>query len=185
MDTSESLETTDTASSQRAPRAPKRRKPDSGDSPEKGVLTKLPGDICGHCKECCTETGEQGKAVQCDLCGVWVHARYDGISVDQCTQLVSLTSSVENIAYLCKLNSCQSCFKQLIFKFFIDINNHDDFDARLEKVEAKLDEIVLKVGSELESYAKIMQSLPSSNSVVEIKVNEVVQEFGTRLDSHR
>jgi len=30
-----------------------------------------------------------------------------------------------------------------------------------------------------------MQSLPSSNSVVEIKLNEeVVQEFGTRLDSH-
>jgi len=186
MDTSESLEITNTASSQRTPaRAPKRKKPDSEDSPEKGVLTKLPGDICGHCKERCTDSGKQGQAVQCDLCGVWVHASCDGISVDQYTQLVSLTSSVENIVYLCKLNSCQSRFKQLIFKSMKDTDNDDDFDARLEKVEAKLDEIVLKVGSELESHTKTMQSLPSSNSAVETKLNEVVREFGTRLDSHR
>ena len=75
METSQPLEMNDTASSQRTPaRGPKRKKPDSDDSPKKRVLANLPGDICGHCKERCTETGKQGQAVQCDLCGVWVPA---------------------------------------------------------------------------------------------------------------
>ena len=73
----------------------------------------------------------------------------------------------------------------MIFKSTKDTENHDDFDAKLEKVEAKLDEIVPKVGSKLESHTKTMQSLPSSSSAVETKLNGVVQEFGTRLDSHR
>jgi len=109
------------------------------------VLANLPGDVCGHCKKRCTDSGEQGQAVQCDLCGVWVHASCDGISVEQCKQLVSLTSSIENIAYLCKLNSCQSRFKQLILKC-VKADNHDDLYSRLEKVEAKLDSIVQEVG---------------------------------------
>ena len=88
----------------------KRKKPDSADSP---VLENSLGDICGHCRKQCTETGKQGQAVQCDLCGIWVHAECDGISVDQYKLLVSLTSSVDNIAYLCKFNSCQSRFKQI------------------------------------------------------------------------
>ena len=117
METLQPLKMNNTTFSQGTPaRGPKRKKPDSDDSPKKGVLANLPGDICGHCKEHCTETGKQGQAIQCDLCGVWVHASCDGISVDQYELLVSLTSSIENIAYLCKLNSCQSCLKQLILK---------------------------------------------------------------------
>jgi len=53
MDTSESPEMTDTASSQRTPLAPKRKKPDSEDLPEKGVLTKLSA-VCGLIMNACT-----------------------------------------------------------------------------------------------------------------------------------
>ena len=56
---------------------------------------------CGHCKERCTESGKQGQAIQCDLCGVWVHASCEGVSEDQYKQLVSFTSTIENIAYTC------------------------------------------------------------------------------------
>ena len=94
----------------------KRRKPESNDSPVKEVLTNFSGDICRHCDKQCTETGEQGQAIQCDLCGVWVHAVCDGISKDHYQGLVSLTSNVENLAYLCKLNSCQARFRQMIFE---------------------------------------------------------------------
>ena len=72
--------------------------------------------LCKHCNKQCTETGEQALAIQCDLCGVWVCAVCDGISPDQYQGLISLTSSIENLAYLCKLNSCQARFKQLIFE---------------------------------------------------------------------
>ena len=185
METLQPLEMNNATSSQGTPaRGPKRKKPDSDDSPNKGVLANLPGDICGHCKERCTETGKQGQAVQCDLCGVWVHASCDGISVDQYELLVSLTSSIENIAYLCKLNSCQSRLKQLILKSVEVVDNHDDLSSRLDKVEVKLDEIIHKVGSELENHNKTIQSLPNNTSAVETKLNKVVQELGTRLDSH-
>ena len=79
---------------------PKRPRP-ADDWPEKGVITHLSGDICKHCYKQCTETGEQGQAIQYDFCGVWVYVVCDGISKDHYQGLVSLTSSIENLAYLC------------------------------------------------------------------------------------
>ena len=42
----------------------KEKEPGSEYSPEKGVLTKLPGDICGHCKGRCTYVQKLGKKVR-------------------------------------------------------------------------------------------------------------------------
>jgi len=162
----------------------KRHKPDSDDSPMKSMLSNLSGDICGHCKKQCTETGEQGQAIQCDFCGVWVHAVCDGISKGQYESLVSLTSDVENIAYFCKPNSCQARFKQIIFEAVKANNARGELQSRLEKVEAKLDKIVQEVGSRLDNHSKTIESIPSSASAVEVKLNKVVQELGTKLDSH-
>jgi len=39
---------------------------------------------------------KKGQAVQCDLCGAWVHALCDGINGDQYKALVSLTTKIEN-----------------------------------------------------------------------------------------
>jgi len=132
----------------------------------------LSGDICKHCNKQCTETGEQGQAIQCDLCGVWVYALCDGLSKDQYQGLVSLTSSIENLAYLCKLNSCQTRFKQMIFKIAKAKNDNNEIQSRIEKVEAKLDKIVQEVGSKLENHSKTIESIPSSASAVEVKLNK-------------
>ena len=132
----------------------KRRKPDSDDSPVKGVLTNLSGDICRHCDKQCTETGEQGQAIQCDLCGVWVHAVCDGINKNHYQGLVSLTSNIENLVYLCKLNSCQARFKQMIFETVKVNSDCNELHSRLEKVEAKLDKIVQKLAQNLKITAK-------------------------------
>ena len=40
----------------------KRHKP-ADDSPVKGVIMNLSGDICKHCDKCCAEIGEQGHAI--------------------------------------------------------------------------------------------------------------------------
>ena len=72
------LEKTSAASTQKVSTLLKRRKPDSGVSPQKGLLSDLPGDLCGHCNEHCTELGKQGQVVECDLCGAWVHALCEG-----------------------------------------------------------------------------------------------------------
>ena len=164
METSQSPQTT-AESLQKTPAGQvKRKRPD--DSPEKGVLANLSGDICGHCTQRCTESGKQGQAVQCDLCGVWVHAECDGISADQYKLLVSLTSSVENIAYLCKLNSCQSWFKQMIFESVKAVNVQNELTSRLEKVEAKLNETVKEVSAKIDDLCSSNNNLKQQITVM-------------------
>ena len=143
--------------------------PDSDDLPVKGALTNLSGDICAHCDKQCTETGEQG---QCDLCGVWVYAVYDGISKDQYEGVMALILNIENLTYICKLNSCLS-------------SDCNELHSRLAKVEAKLDKTVQEIASRLENHSKAIESIPNSALAVEVKLNEVGQELDTRLDSHR
>ena len=75
----------------------KRCKPDSGVLPQKRLLTDLPGDLCGHCNEHYTESGKQGQAVERDLCGAWVHALCEGVSIDHYQSLVSLSSNIEGL----------------------------------------------------------------------------------------
>ena len=68
----------------------------------------------------------------------------------------------------------------MIFESVKAVNNYNELNSRFEKVETKLDEIV----HEVENYSKTIQSLPSNATAVETKLSKVVQEFGTRLDSH-
>ena len=72
------------------------------------------------------------QAIQCDLCGVWVHAVCDGLSKDQYQGLVSLTSGIENLAYLGKLNSCQAQFKQMIFEIAKATTDSSKIQKRLK-----------------------------------------------------
>ena len=179
-----SLEKTSAASTQKVFAPLKRRKPDSGVSPQKGLLTDLPGDLCGHCNERCTESGKQGQAVECDLCVALVHALCEGVSTDHYQSLVSLLSNVEGLTYLCKLHSCQSRFKQLVSKAAKASNDCDKFHSRLENVKAKLDKFVEEVSSGLETHRKTIESIPKNASAVESKSTKVVQELGTKLDGH-
>ena len=37
-------------------------------------------DICGHCMKRCTKTGSLSKAIQCDYCKFWFHAKCEDLS---------------------------------------------------------------------------------------------------------
>ena len=93
-------------------------------------------------------------------------------------------ANVENLAYLCRLNSCQVRFKQMVFEITKANSDCNELHSRLKKVEAKLDKIVQEGGSKLENHSKTIKSIPNSASAVEVKLNKVVQELGTRIDSH-
>ena len=121
----ETLEKTGAASPKKVSAPLKRRKPDSGVSLQKGLLTDLPGDLCGYCNERCTESGKQGQAIECDLCGAWLHALCEGVNTDHYQSLVSFSSNFEGLTYLCKLNSCQSRFKQIVGSANQKIESHD------------------------------------------------------------
>ena len=59
---------------------------------------------------CTTES----KAIQCDLCHVWVHSECEGISNESYNKMNEIFSGVANVSYYCELNSCHSRIKQLV-----------------------------------------------------------------------
>ena len=133
----------------------KRHKPDLDNLPVKGILINLSGDICRHCDKQCIETGEQGQEIQCDLCGVTgvlVHAACDGISKDHYQGLVSRTSNIENLAYLCRLNSCQVRFKYL--KLLKPIVTVTKSILDLKRVRSNLTKLCKKLAQSLKITAK-------------------------------
>ena len=97
---------------------------------------------------------------------------------------MSLSSNIEGLTYHCKLNSCQSQFKQMVSKAAKASNDCDKLHSRLDKIEAKLDKFVKKVSSGLETHRKSIESIPKNASAVGSKLNKVVQEPGTKLDGH-
>ena len=99
----------------------KRRKPKRplSVSPEKvqESLQNLPGGNCFKCKQV---LGADSKAVQCDLCGAWIHVKCEGVSDEVYSKLNAVLGDLSNLAYYCESNNCISKIKQLLYACFID-----------------------------------------------------------------
>lgn len=145
---------------------------EEGNSPENATpnaATVVPVDICGHCKKRCAETGKKGEAVQCDLCGSWVHAACEGITREHYKSLTQLACYAGNIAYFCNLNLCQSRFKQLFYKLIPSSNEEsnsappiameqEDINDRLKVVEAQLANMVNEISAKLVDHHRALES---------------------------
>ena len=53
------------------------------------------------------------EAVQCDLCCMWEHSAFDGITTDQYNATVTL-STIGNSVYFCNINNCTTSFRNLM-----------------------------------------------------------------------
>ena len=78
-------------------------------------LRTLPGGCCIKCND---ELGADSKAIQCDLCGSWIHAACENISDEVYGNMNVVLGSVNNLVYYCETNNCTSRIKQLLFNFF-------------------------------------------------------------------
>lgn len=79
-------------------------------------LQNLPG---GCCLRCSVVLGPESKAVQCDLCGAWLHSKCEGMSDEMYDKVNAvLESSANNFVYYCDANNCNSRIKQLLFSYF-------------------------------------------------------------------
>ena len=76
--------------------ATKRTRAATGMSPgaRDAMIQSLPGEIRPYCNEPSTATN---KAVQCDLCGVWVHIKCKGLPEDVYKNLNKVCEIVNNI----------------------------------------------------------------------------------------
>ena len=91
---------------------------------------------------------------------------------------MSHTSKIENIAYLCKLNSCQAHFKQLIFKSVKVADNDNDLNSRLDKVEENCAPCTVT-----DEFGIEVQSLSSTGAVLEgfLRFPETTQDFPSAM----
>ena len=64
--------------------------------------------------------GADSKAVQCDLCGAWIHVKCEGVSDEVYSKLNAVLGDLSNLAYYCESNNCISKIKQLLYACFID-----------------------------------------------------------------
>ena len=106
----------------------KRKKPSSKESPDKLYYTLSKSvDTCGKCNKKCTSRGDAIQCdlcgmwvhavcvIQCDLCGMWVHAVCEGITREKYKAIKSL--ALENLVYYCQINNCLSHIKNIINKY--------------------------------------------------------------------
>ena len=65
-------------------------------SPENQLeeLVSKPLDVCGHCNKKCKDKGPLSKAIQCDLCGHWVHTSCEGSTKKQYDSFTQLAVAV-------------------------------------------------------------------------------------------
>ena len=153
----------------------KRKKPD--DSPDKTdeILNKAM-DLCGKCNKKCTTKGE---SIQCDLCGLWVHASCEDISKDQYKAIKTL-SALDNIVYYCRNNDCRSRIKYITNEW---VKSQDT---------SKIDEIVTNltqqhISTEYQTIQKAVSDL--SNKIIHLQAQESdlctqIKNTAVALDTH-
>ena len=88
----------------------KRSKHGVEESPGKSyyVLSKSL-EVCGKCNKKCTDNE---KAIQCDLCCMWVHADCENINEQQYKAIKNL-SELGNSVYFCAINNCMTHFRSI------------------------------------------------------------------------
>ena len=61
-----------------------------------GPSRSCPGGSCIKCNE---TLGADSKAVQCDLCGAWIHSKCEGVSVEIYGKMNVVLGSLSNLMY--------------------------------------------------------------------------------------
>jgi len=144
----------------------KRKKPEH-DSPDKQVISCLIADVCNHCNKKCSPKGE---ALQCDLCGQWVHASCEGIKRDQYRQFSQLAASLQNISYYCKLNDCTNRVKVIVGEWI-----HSKSDSTESSHNLRQEQEVLSAS--IQNIATKIQELSSSSTELSTKVDRLQEQF--------
>ena len=145
-------------------------------------LRNLPGGCCIKCDQ---ELGVESKALQCDLCGSWIHSECESISDEVYENLNTALGNINNFVYYCDTNNCISRIRQIQFKFFNQsvetpaacsdslttkmgdistqmkdlVANNQQLQEQIKTITTAMDDLQKK------SYASVAQSFNSSPSI--------------------
>ena len=121
----------------------------------------MPGDICNHCKKKCTTKGKGSEAAQCDICFSWVHTACEGLSKEQYKLLAEVTKSIPNLVYCCKLNGCETRFKQLVRNTDVSTNSVDSITVNLQQGHELVSRKLQETASKIEELSACLVALSS------------------------
>jgi len=138
------------------------------------------------------------KAIQCDLCYVWVHANCEGISDENYEALSQLSSRINNVAYFCQLNQCTSRSKQLIAAFINPTTNSNTLSSdqakQFEVVSVKVKNLSMhtsdlesklnEMSNKISKLAKSSQQPILSNQDSPVGVTKVATNLADELVDH-
>ena len=147
----------------------KRKKPNN-ESPDKlSLLLNKPSDMCGHCNKACTS---KGQAIQCDLCSQWVHAKCEKITTEDYTKFTELSSSMENIVYYCKYNSCVSRIGKIISDWMFQSDSSVQIVSEVDKGLQSLSEKHESLCKSVDELSAKIESLRSRDTDLQAKLQE-------------
>jgi len=110
--------------------------------------------------------GKFNKAIQCNLCCIWVHGSCDGISREDYQSLVQLSNKIYNVAYYCKLNNCFSRIKQLKAIYVKIISTPDEINGQTDQERDEIRLLTCKI-----------QSLSEQTIKLEDKVTDILEHL--------
>jgi len=113
-------------------------------------------------------------ALQCDLCGHWVHASCEGIKRDQYCQLSQLASSLQYISHYCKLNECANRVKLIVGEWMH--SKAEDSDAETSNNLKNEQEAI---NASIQTIATKIQELNNTSTELSTKVNKLQEQFHT------
>ena len=159
-------------------------------SPEKqqNSLQNLPG---GSCVKCDHVLGSDCKAVQCDLCGAWIHAKCEGISDEIYDKMNVVLGGLNNFVYYCESNNCISRIKQLLYTYFtseIDSSQpqiteqHDGLSKQISDLSQKIADLSDKQQSLQETVQNISSQIEESTSDMDTNTAPVISTPKSALD---
>ena len=135
-------------------------------SPEK-VQESLQNFPDGNCFKCKQVLRTDSKAVQCDLCGAWIHVKCEWVSDEVYSKLNAVLGDFSNLAYYCESNNCISKIKQLLYACFIDKKleatqtQFSEDEECLSKHISDLSEKIADLSAKQQSLKETVQSISS------------------------
>jgi len=146
-------------------------------SPEKrqDSLRDLPGGCCIKCNQ---TLGADSKAVQCDLCGAWIHAVCEGFSDDVYDQINAVIGSLNNFVYYCESNNCISRIKQLLYNYFTS-DKLDSVQPQITEQQDSLSKQMNDLSQKIADLSAKQQSLQQSVQNISSQIVESASNMDT------
>jgi len=137
------------------------------------MIQSLPSENCPHCEKPCIA---DNKAVQFDLCGVWVHVKCEGLPKDIYEKLNKFCEVVDNLSYYCKANHCNSRVKQLKHNHYKNLEQQATPPA-FKTVEQSLTDVKTQIEEKIKDLSSQIQKLQLSQSSINMEMDAVAQSI--------